>query len=606
MGVALVVAKECTLDAKTSTEWQLTYDGRQYDSSTGCTTFTYTITTISQRGDSRCTAKNCQDLSHWVLLTDCDGAVGSPDGSYGKDGQYTIDGVSVVGYKWEVDGGSVGQSLTYTLTVWGDVPASPVEYLVKGGTRCGYAETYGPASCEANPEEPQPECVTAADCNDNIACTQNACVAGVCQYTPQNSECVVEGSCVVYECQPDAVGADSEGCVQVALDDSVYAEPETCTDNVCDPLNSSDLSGCYTTIYDERCADGNVCSDDTCVPGSNDADAITGCVYEANNALCDDGDECTGLNVLDQCADFECVPGDAVCPYFTGTIYASQWFPTGNIVMTNNETHALIRWDAADSGWTTKYIHIYVGTDEPAQFSPGSFPVKIDLKSSPVTSFMVAAPLPDACSLDTVYFAVHVETTVDRAYCVTGVDGKQHCTTVGESATGWMKGNSTWDDKAWASYTSFSPCCCAGFSHVTTFLAEDSTVELLYAPVVKASAAVPEEQLATVISELLNIPTSAFRVISYEVQSDSSLEDAVVRFYDYNGVSSGTYANAFAALDASAFEAYGMQVTSLAVVPNVDNDVQVGGDLYSSLESESSSASVMIASALLAALALLL
>merc|ERR1712137_618437 len=422
---------------------------------------------------------------------------------------------------------------------------------------------------------------------------------------------------------PDAVGADSEGCVQVALDDSVCAEPETCTDNfcepgnanadsrncviqhldskcednysctldqcvpgdikadlvtgckrtfrddpcqdgatcsdnVCDPLNSSDLSGCYTTIYDERCADGNVCSDDTCVPGSNDADAITGCVYEANNALCDDGDECTGLNVLDQCADFECVPGDAVCPYFTGTIYASQWFPTGNIVMTNNETHALIRWDAADSGWTTKYIHIYVGTDEPAQFSPGSFPVKIDLKSSPVTSFMVAAPLPDACSLDTVYFAVHVETTVDRAYCVTGVDGKQHCTTVGESATGWMKGNSTWDDKAWASYTSFSPCCCAGFSHVTTFLAEDSTVELLYATVVKASAAVPEEQLATVISELLNIPTSAF------------------------------------------------QVTSLAVVPNVDNDVQVGGDLYSSLESESSSASVMMASALLAALALLL
>merc|ERR1712137_799089 len=299
---------------------------------------------------------------------------------------------------------------------------------------------------------------------------------------------------------PDAVGADSEGCVQVALDDSVCAEPETCTDNfcepgnanadsrncviqhlyskcednysctldqcvpgdikadlvtgckrtfrddpcqdgatcsdnVCDPLNSSDLSGCYTTIYDERCADGNVCSDDTCVPGSNDADAITGCVYEANNALCDDGDECTGLNVLDQCADFESVPGDAVCP-----------------------------------------------------------------------SFMVAAPLPDACSLDTVYFAVHVETTVDRAYCVTGVDGKQHCTTVGESATGWMKGNSTRDDKAWASYTSFSPCCCAGFSHVTTFLAEDSTVELLYATVVKASAAVPEEQLATVISELLNIP----------------------------------------------------------------------------------------------------
>jgi len=410
------------------------------------------------------------------------------------------------------------------------------------------------------------------------------------------------------QCDPNADGADEKTGCTITFRDDECDDGASCSDNECRPAdtNRDDQSGCVDTYYDTRCADDNVCSDDFCRPDQID-DQI-GCVSEANTAPCDDGDECTGtVEVPDQCADFECVSGAMVCPYVTGEVFAGQFFPAGNVVMTNNETHVLLRWNAGDSGWTTNVIHVYVDTEAPSKLSPGRF-TKIVTLAAPVSELLMAVPLPNACNLDgSIYFAFHIEAIsgTGSPICILR-NGNTECS--GLTETGWFKGEyQPPKSKNWGSYAQFDACCCAGFSHVESFLMEDSSVEVLYSISAKAAMSTPEEVLVLAIADLLEIPFTAVRVVSYDMQSND-LEDAVIRFLDVDNVSGGTLARELTNIPASAFASYGIQVDSLVVVPSsMDNAyVNVEGNLYSSFESDSSSAGALICSVMLSLLLILL
>ena len=106
------------------------------------------------------------------------------------------------------------------------------------------------------------ECTGDADCDDQNLCTDNTCVAGICQFANNVADCD---------------------------DGSACTEDDICADGVCVPGEASD------------CEDDNVCTDDSCDPA-------IGCVNTNNVANCDDGSECT---VDDVCVDGACVPGDA-------------------------------------------------------------------------------------------------------------------------------------------------------------------------------------------------------------------------------------------------------------------------------------------------------
>jgi hypothetical protein len=93
---------------------------------------------------------------------------------------------------------------------------------------------------------------TPIDCDDGFDCTLDACSGGSCSSVPQDG----------------APCEDGEPCT--ALDE--------CLGLVC-------ASGPVAS-----CDDGNICTDDACLPGD-------GCVNEANSAPCEDGDICTSLDL---------------------------------------------------------------------------------------------------------------------------------------------------------------------------------------------------------------------------------------------------------------------------------------------------------------------
>ena len=76
---------ECRLDAETQTEWHLIYLGSEFNDNS--TTFSYQIETVQDHDE-------CQDLSHWVLMVDCELCTpdSTPSSSCGRDGQRTLHG----------------------------------------------------------------------------------------------------------------------------------------------------------------------------------------------------------------------------------------------------------------------------------------------------------------------------------------------------------------------------------------------------------------------------------------------------------------------------------------------------------------------------------
>jgi hypothetical protein len=189
-------------------------------------------------------------------------------------------------------------------------------------TGCAYLNNNDPCSdddvCTTNDICSGGGCVGGAplDCDDDNVCTDDWCdpVSGCAGNDNQEihcddgDACTTDDTCVEGVC----VGGPALDC----------NDGNVCTDDTCDPASGcqyvnnndacSDGDACTTNDMcsggacvggpDLDCDDGNVCTDDSCVPA-------TGCTYVNNTAPCNDGDACT---TVDTCSAGGCVGGPAL------------------------------------------------------------------------------------------------------------------------------------------------------------------------------------------------------------------------------------------------------------------------------------------------------
>jgi len=135
----------------------------------------------------------------------------------------------------------------------------------------------------------QGACVTSAHCNDNDACTTNACISDYCVYTPKNIN--DNNACTIDRCDPMY---------------GVEHATRTCNDN--DPCTSNNCNitfGCYFTPIAEcctsnaQCNDGKACTTDACLSNICSYTMTTCCTSDAD---CNDNNACT----VDLCESGSC------------------------------------------------------------------------------------------------------------------------------------------------------------------------------------------------------------------------------------------------------------------------------------------------------------
>ena len=169
-------------------------------------------------------------------------------------------------------------------------------------------------------------------CTDKDACKGGACAAGATKACDDKNPCTADvcdakAGCKAVNvndapCDDGSKCTAGDGCLDgkcapgptLACDDS-----NPCTDDSCDAAagcanannkgQCNDNNSCTTADVcvdgacvpgaDQKCDDGNPCSDDSC-------DKAKGCVALANTATCSDGDECTAG---DSCKDSKCTAG---------------------------------------------------------------------------------------------------------------------------------------------------------------------------------------------------------------------------------------------------------------------------------------------------------
>jgi len=158
------------------------------------------------------------------------------------------------------------------------------------------------------------------DCDDGVECTADACDSAVdaCVHTPEDSRCDDGRFCNGLE-TCDAVN-DCQAGVAPSCDDNV-----PCTVDSCDP----DLDDCISAPEDGRCDNGRFCDgEEFCDPSLGcrsgerpDCDdgvectadvcdsAVDACMHTPEDARCDDGRSCNGLEMCDALTD--CRPGVA-------------------------------------------------------------------------------------------------------------------------------------------------------------------------------------------------------------------------------------------------------------------------------------------------------
>ncbi len=198
-------------------------------------------------------------------------------------------------------------------------------------------------------------CVTDADCDDGIGCTEDLCVPSVdgvraCQHAPRNSRCAAGEQCMVGGAQgclpasalPCAGKADGAGCTS---DDACASGPGTCNAGTCvaprrtcvDESACRITTGCdaatgeclYAAAPDQTpCGEGlGTCEEQRCISGAcqgvprdcddhnecsiDSCDSQSGCRHVAvtgGDVACDDHDACTAD---DRCVGVTCT-GHAV------------------------------------------------------------------------------------------------------------------------------------------------------------------------------------------------------------------------------------------------------------------------------------------------------
>src|SRR5205823_4936081 len=113
-------------------------------------------------------------------------------------------------------------------------------------------------------------CSTAADCNDQNACTTDSCSGGVCQNT------------AIAGCTPCTTAADCS--------DPTACTTDSCAAGVC---HNTALAGCKPCTAAADCDDQNACTTEFCGAGVCHNGPIPGCTPCLTTADCDDQDACT-------------------------------------------------------------------------------------------------------------------------------------------------------------------------------------------------------------------------------------------------------------------------------------------------------------------------
>ena len=132
-------------------------------------------------------------------------------------------------------------------------------------------------------------CTVAGDCEDNNPCTNDSCVATVCQYTNNTNPCADDGN----PCTDDVCSGGA--CTHPADDGNPCTDTNACTTDVCSAgtcqSTYAPYGGCCTASAD--CNDGNPGTTDTCVgvPGGDCSNVLNQSCY--TSAECNDSDSCT-------------------------------------------------------------------------------------------------------------------------------------------------------------------------------------------------------------------------------------------------------------------------------------------------------------------------
>ena len=249
--------------------------------------------------ENPCTGDWCDDESgcmHQDLTAPCD------DGDPCTLNDKCVDGACVSGVGQQCDDGNSCTSDSCQQD--GSCLNAPADGDCDDGNAC----TDGDA-CVAG------ECVGGAplDCDDGNLCTSESCsVATGCVYTMNDNPCddgdlcTTQDACHLGQCASGGELNCDDG--NLCTDDSCSPEAgcqftpntEPCDDGSDCTLEDACSGGWCISGDFLDCDDGKLCTDDSCDPDQ-------GCVNVDNDALCNDGDECT---VGDICQLGVCVAGE--------------------------------------------------------------------------------------------------------------------------------------------------------------------------------------------------------------------------------------------------------------------------------------------------------